>query len=137
MSGIRVFIEGKPVAQDRPRVTVMGGKPRLYDPKECKAWKRDIAMITRSEMNRTRKRPFLRIVSLKVALVFHLEKPQSALKSRKHPIVKPDIDNLSKAILDGLNGIAYHDDSQIVELNVKKRYSKTAGVYVTIEAMEE
>ena len=33
---------------------------------------------------------------------------------------KRDIDNYNKAILDALNGIVLVDDSQIVELNVKK-----------------
>jgi len=33
---------------------------------------------------------------------------------------KPDADNLAKAILDALNGIVYNDDSQVVNLHVKK-----------------
>lgn len=32
----------------------------------------------------------------------------------------PDIDNIAKAVLDGLNGIAYDDDKQVVELHVYK-----------------
>ena len=35
-------------------------------------------------------------------------------------LVKPDVDNIAKAVLDALNGIAYDDDSQVVELTVKK-----------------
>ena len=31
-----------------------------------------------------------------------------------------DIDNYAKAILDGLNGIAYKDDKQVTELRLKK-----------------
>lgn len=33
-----------------------------------------------------------------------------------------DIDNLAKTYLDGLNGIAWHDDRQVIDLHVKKRY---------------
>lgn len=33
---------------------------------------------------------------------------------------KPDLDNVAKAVLDALNGIAYEDDAQVVELVVRK-----------------
>lgn len=33
---------------------------------------------------------------------------------------KPDADNIAKAVLDALNGVAYADDSQVVELTVRK-----------------
>ena len=33
---------------------------------------------------------------------------------------KPDADNIAKLVLDALNGVAYDDDSQVVELTVKK-----------------
>ena len=35
-----------------------------------------------------------------------------------------DADNLAKAILDALNGLAYKDDSQIVRLTVEKYQDK-------------
>lgn len=38
------------------------------------------------------------------------------------PTSKPDIDNCVKLIADALNGILWHDDSQIVSLAVHKRY---------------
>lgn len=33
---------------------------------------------------------------------------------------KPDIDNVAKAVLDALNGVAFVDDSRVVRLNVVK-----------------
>jgi len=35
-----------------------------------------------------------------------------------------DVDNYSKSILDGLNGVTYEDDDQVVELLVKKHKVK-------------
>ena len=34
--------------------------------------------------------------------------------------IRPDIDNLAKFVLDGLNGLAYHDDRQVVKLVIYK-----------------
>lgn len=43
------------------------------------------------------------------------------------PIVKPDVDNVTKAILDALNGIAFSDDRQIVQVTCEKWYDTTEG----------
>lgn len=39
------------------------------------------------------------------------------------PTKKPDADNIAKVICDALNGVAYHDDSQIASLEVNKFYT--------------
>lgn len=33
---------------------------------------------------------------------------------------KPDVDNIAKLVMDGLNGVAYHDDKQVIQLHVSK-----------------
>ncbi|XZN30187.1 RusA family crossover junction endodeoxyribonuclease [Clostridium perfringens] len=40
------------------------------------------------------------------------------------PTKKPDVDNIAKIILDSLNGVAYKDDSQIVDLRIIKSYTE-------------
>ena len=49
------------------------------------------------------------------------------------PKKKPDLDNIAKAVLDSLNGIAYKDDSQIVTLSISKQYSLQPRVDVWLE----
>lgn len=39
------------------------------------------------------------------------------------PTKKPDVDNIAKVICDALNGVAWHDDSQVVRLAVEKFYT--------------
>lgn len=47
---------------------------------------------------------------------------------------KRDVDNYSKGVLDGLNHRAFRDDSQIVELVLRKKVTpRKEGVQVTIE----
>ena len=40
-----------------------------------------------------------------------------------YPTVKPDADNLAKVFLDAMNEIAYHDDKQVVDCVIRKRYT--------------
>lgn len=45
-----------------------------------------------------------------------------------------DIDNLGKLVLDSLNGVAFHDDRQIAELVLSKRYVRgTEKPHTSIE----
>ena len=70
--------------------------------------------------------------SIKALIVAYYKIPKSYSKKRvqairdglEKPIKKPDADNIAKIILDSLNGIAYKDDSQIIELSVIKRYTE-------------
>lgn len=57
----------------------------------------------------------------------------SMLEGVIRPTKKPDIDNVCKIVLDSLNGIAYHDDTQVVDCQVRKFYSENPRVVVTIQ----
>ncbi len=63
------------------------------------------------------------------------KKQQAAMLSGAiRPTKKPDGDNIVKIICDALNGIAYRDDSQIVEIVLSKKYISGAGeTFVRIE----
>ena len=70
--------------------------------------------------------------SIRARIVAYYKVPKSYTKKRvqaireglEHPLKKPDADNIAKIILDSLNDIAFHDDSQIVELVVIKRWTE-------------
>ena len=49
------------------------------------------------------------------------------------PVKKPDFDNIGKIIADSLNGIAYADDSCIVEATISKFYDIYPRTEITIE----
>ena len=48
------------------------------------------------------------------------------------PITKPDWDNIGKIVSDALNGIAYRDDSQVVDSRVRKIYSNEPRTVIRI-----
>lgn len=49
-------------------------------------------------------------------------KTAAAILGELRPQTKPDVDNFAK-VIDALNGIAWRDDSQVVQLTVSKHYS--------------
>lgn len=53
------------------------------------------------------------------------------------PLKKPDVDNVSKVILDALNGVAYHDDNQVATLKVRKMYAEQPRVVVSVFDISE
>jgi Holliday junction resolvase RusA-like endonuclease len=63
---------------------------------------------------------------------FSKRRQNECFEGRERPTKKPDIDNIIKAYLDGMNGIVYLDDTQVVRVSAKKVYSMVAGVDVCI-----
>lgn len=64
-------------------------------------------------------------------------KTQRALMNKGdiRPCKKPDLSNIIKAVEDGLNEIAYHDDSQIVSFYAVKWYSETPRVEIELREL--
>jgi len=50
----------------------------------------------------------------------------------KHPIGRPDIDKLERAVLDALTGVVYRDDSQVVSVFQTKEYDKRDELRVVV-----
>ena len=78
---------------------------------------------------------------MKVDIVFYMQIPKRANKKQRTEMIegrirhmkKPDTDNLIKAVLDALNGIAYKDDSQIYKITAEKKYSENARTEISIK----
>lgn len=54
--------------------------------------------------------------------------------------VKPDTDKLIRSTLDALTGVAYDDDSQVVNISACKIYDDDLGyhgVYINLEEMKK
>ena len=69
---------------------------------------------------------------MKVPISLTKKAKADMLEGRRQHIVKPDLDNLVKAVLDGLNGIAWHDDAQIVELHISKKYVQSPHIFLSL-----
>lgn len=58
-----------------------------------------------------------------VELHFVLPRPKSLARKVAAHCKKPDLDKLTRAVLDALTGVVYHDDAQVVDLVTSKHYA--------------
>jgi Holliday junction resolvase RusA-like endonuclease len=75
-----------------------------------------------------------------IAAFFQL--PKSATKKLRAAIAdgtdagyvtkSPDASNIAKSVEDGMNGIVYHDDAQLSDIRVIRRYAEKPRVVVSI-----
>lgn len=66
---------------------------------------------------------------------FSKVKANDAINGDIRPTTKPDCDNVIKAVLDALNGIAYYDDKQVVSVSCNKYYGETGCLKITINEL--
>jgi Holliday junction resolvase RusA-like endonuclease len=134
----QLTIQGTPVAKGRPRVAQSG---HVYTPEKTRNYEQQIRQMTAITM--AGRSATKSAVIVHVAAIF--EPPPSATRSRRalllegsiHPI-KPDLDNVVKAALDGIcfeNG-AIRDDKQIVELCAFKMYGQNACLMLDVFEVE-
>lgn len=71
--------------------------------------------------------------ALKATLTFTRTRPRSLPKRVDYPVTRPDLDNMSKKLLDALEGIVYYDDAQVVELAKRKVFGEPPGVAIRVE----
>ena len=78
--------------------------------------------------------------AVSVCVVAYFKIPVSTVKSKRalmetetYPhTVKPDADNVLKAVLDGCNGIVWLDDRLVSDVSIQKRYSLKPRTEITI-----
>lgn len=123
-------IPGKPFAKQRARSTRMG---RVYTPKETVSFERTVGQIAALHFHQ----PITGPVSVEIVATFEAPASWSAKKRaatihRPHT-QRPDLDNCQKAILDGLNRIAFADDGQVAQITARKVWGITAQTVVHVE----
>jgi len=129
-----VVVEGVPVAQPRPRVY---GTHTVSDSTKSRVWKQQVKMAWGAGPK------YDGPVCLR--LTFFMPRPKRLMR-KKDPDkaipapVRPDLDNLAKAVLDALEGLAFDNDSQVVGLDLRKLYpgkGDPPGVLIQAIAWED
>ena len=124
---IEFTVKGKPVGKGRPRFTRTG---HTYTPEKTRAY--EAAVAWECKLPSTLPQHVSVEVMVKPPKSWNKTKTKNALGGFIAP-GRPDIDNYLKAVLDGCNGVAFLDDSQVVAIYATKRYAETDGVRVIIK----
>ena len=136
---VQFFVPGKPIGKQRPKFNKR--TKNTYTPKETRDYE---ALVKQCYMQKYRdKEPIPAKTPVEVEIYAYFKIPKSMPKkqvklienNKLFPTVKPDSDNISKIILDALNGVAYYDDNQVTDLTIYKQYATTnekVGVVVNI-----
>lgn len=138
MRVITLEIPEKAIPKGRPRFVRRGNFVQTYTPKKTHDYEKNIAQKYKDLISDKINGP-LRIVltiEIKPAKSLSKKKTKELIKRQWHE-QKPDVDNLAKAVLDALNGVAYSDDSQIQALTVKKEWSERDCITLQIIVLEE
>lgn len=102
----------------RPKQSFKMGKHGGYTPARIKSWQNAVAWQAKEMMM------WMDMLTGSLAVVLDFYLPD------RH---RRDSDNLSKAVLDAMNGIVYQDDTQIDDLHIRKFYNDPRiGVSITI-----
>ena len=97
---IRIIIPGRAVPKARPR---LGRGGRVYTPKKIREYEELVGWYAKQYIPE----PLEGDIELHVKVY---------VKNN----VFPDIDNIAKSIMDGLNGVAYKDDRQVACLTIQR-----------------
>ena len=131
-------IPGEPVGKARPRVVRNGEHIHTFTPQKTMDYEQKV----RNEYIAAGGKHYgKQAIGITIDAYFQVPKSdsrqlrQDKLNDRIRPTKKPDWDNIGKIIADSLNHIAYDDDSQIVVAIVRKFYSETPYVKVTITTL--
>ena len=126
-------VYGEVVPKGRPRFTRQG---RTYTPKKTHDYESEVASMAKSAMGssdplETPVAVYV-YVNMPVPQSYSKKRTEACLSGSERPTKKPDLDNAIKSVLDGMNGIVYKDDSQIVSLHATKRYDSIASVHICV-----
>ena len=130
-------VYGEPVGKGRPRFAKRGNFVSTYTPQKTKTYEDEIRLMAKAAMGSSEplETPVTVAIYIRVGIPasYSKQKRKDALSGVLRPTKKPDLDNIAKCFLDGMNDIVYLDDKQVVNLHVTKVYAETPAVEVMVK----
>ena len=137
---VSFMVHGEPVAQGRPRLTTIAGRPHAYDPPKSRDYKDLVRLIAQQNKPSCILNGPVRLqVDVYRPIPTSLSKTKAKLAEAGvlRPTGKPDISNYIKLVEDACNGVIWTDDARVVQLIAGKFYSKEPRIEVKIWQLEE
>lgn len=138
----KFVVLGEPVGKGRPRFRRAGEYTQTYSPARTVNYETLIKLEYHAQCEDYM---FDANAALGVMITAYKPIPKGTSKRKTlqmlnhviRPTKKPDWDNIGKIVCDALNKVAFHDDSQIVDGIVIKRYSEQPRIEVEIWEVAE
>lgn len=129
---MKVTILINPIGKQRPRFRQQeDGRVVTYTPRETRESEGVIKYIIRSAMS---KLPvFGPDTPIMVDMIFYRLRPRSLPKRVKHPITRPDWDNLGKLVSDAVEKYLFANDGQLTDVRIRKRFGDPPRIVLTLE----
>ena len=131
---MKLTVYGIPLPQGSKTGFVIKGRAVLTDGKKgpaLKEWRYAIAAEARIWLQQTNAAPLSGPVAMRVT--FYMPRPKSAPRRVLYPATKPDLDKLVRSVGDALKGLAYEEDSRIVDIDARKRFAVNGAPRAEIE----
>jgi crossover junction endodeoxyribonuclease RusA len=130
---LQFVVPGRPAPQGSKRH--VGHGVMVESSRELGPWRERVALAAHNAMTAAGATPFTGAVAIR--LCFVLPRPKNTPKRRTPPAIKrPDLDKLTRSVLDAITGVVLLDDAQVVDLHAHKRLAgigEIPGVAVTVE----
>lgn len=134
-------IPGDPRGKGRPKFARRGDFVQTYTDDKTASYENLVSLAARDAM---KGRPlfsgpmhFEMVATFKVPASMSAKKREAMLLGEIKPTKKPDLDNIQKAVLDGMNGVVFEDDAQVVTMLAGKQYGSPPRVWVHIRPIDE
>ena len=129
---VKFNINTRPTPKQRPRLG-KGGK--VYTPNSTKVFEEICRLSYGNRYYFDKEYISIKIVfKFKVPKSYSKKKYSEAIEGKIRPSTN-DIDNLSKSVLDGLNGKAWKDDRYIYRIEAEKIFADKDCIEVVIESI--
>ena len=129
-------IYGEPVPKGRPRFSTRGKFPVAYTPEKTKNYESDVGIMAKAAIGASKPlegalEAFI-YVTFPVPASYSKKRTEACLSGQEKHTKKPDLDNVVKAVLDGMSDIVFLSDSQITSIYATKVYGEVAKVEVMV-----
>ena len=136
---MKFTVPGIPVGKGRPKFSTVNGHAVAYTPAKTANYETLVKLAYQQQCGGCK--PFDKDLPLTATIIAYFPIPKSVSKKKRGQMEagkirhtkKCDADNIAKACLDALNGIAFYDDSQVCELSISKFYGDTPKVEIIID----
>jgi crossover junction endodeoxyribonuclease RusA len=116
LPSVTFTIPGRPQSKQRPR---LGAGGRVYTPRPTRKYEQTVAACYLVAAGGRRRSSYTGPVELRITCTFADHR-------------RRDLDNVVKAIADGLNGIAYADDCQVTAIRAARHHGECECAVVEV-----